>query len=186
MPFEFEPLDPIPDVVLVKPKVFRDPRGWLAETYKLSDFARIGATQPFVMDFHSRSSGSVVRGLHYQKEPAAQAKIVRCLAGEVLDVAVDIRKGSPTYGRHVSARLSAENNHALYIPVGFAHGFCVLSEVADVTYKCSTYYDPAVERGFRYNDPDVAIDWPQDLELLVSRRDAEAPLLREIYDMLPW
>jgi dTDP-4-dehydrorhamnose 3,5-epimerase len=127
----------------------------------------------------------VLRGMHFSIG-AGQAKLVRCARGTILDVVVDLRRASPTYGQWETHELDDERARQLYVPIGFAHGFCVLSEVADVTYKCSSYYDAAVERGFRYDDPDVGIGWPQDMQLLVSQRDVDAPTLREIADELPF
>jgi dTDP-4-dehydrorhamnose 3,5-epimerase len=138
-----------------------------------------------VQDNHSRSGRGVLRGMHFSIG-AGQAKLVRCARGTILDVVVDLRHASPTYGEWEAVELDDELARQLYIPIGFAHGFCVLSEIADVTYKCSSYYDPAVERGFRYDDPDVDIAWPQDMQLLVSQRDVEAPTLREISGELPF
>ena len=171
--------------VLLEGRMHRDPRGFFLETYREDRLAELGIHERWVQDNHSRSTRGVVRGLHFQLAPG-QAKLVRCARGAVWDVVVDLRPGSPTYAQWEGAELSEDNARLLYVPVGFAHGFCVLSAEADVTYKCSTYYDPAVERGFCYNDPDVAIEWPQDVELLVSQRDAEAPLLREIAANLPF
>ena len=142
-------------------------------------------TDTFVQDNHSRSARGVLRGMHFSIG-AGQAKLVRCARGRILDVAVDLRRASPTYGEWESVELDDERARQLYIPVGFAHGFCVLSEVADVTYKCSTYYDRALERGFRYDDPDVGIAWPDDIELLVSERDTHAPTLAEVAGELPF
>jgi len=172
-------------LVLLQPAVHGDPRGFFLESYRASLWAEHGIDDVFVQDNHSRSGRGVLRGMHVSIGDG-QAKLVRCARGRILDVVVDVRRDSPTWMEWEAVELDDENALQLYIPIGFAHGFCVLSEVADVTYKCSTYYDAAVERGFRYDDPDVAIDWPGDIELLVSQRDAEAPLLREIYDRLPF
>jgi dTDP-4-dehydrorhamnose 3,5-epimerase len=131
----------------------------------------------FVQDNHSRSGRGVLRGMHFQP---GQAKLVRCARGAILDVVVDIRTGSASFGRWEAVKLDDEGHHQLYVPDGFAHGFCVLSEVADVVYKVSTYYDPSSEAGFRFDDPDVGIEWPDDIELRSSPRDREAPLLREL------
>ena len=169
--------------VMLAPDIHGDARGFFLESYRANVWAEHGVCDAFVQDNHSRSGRGVLRGMHFSVG-AGQAKLVRCARGTILDVVVDLRRNSPTWMEWEAVELDDAAAHQLYIPVGFAHGFCVLSEVADVTYKCSTYYDPAVERGFRYNDPDVAIDWPQDLDLLVSERDREAPLLREIYDEL--
>ena len=170
--------------VLLAPDVHGDPRGFFTESFRENVWAREGVSGPFVQDNHSRSRAGTLRGMHFQTEPG-QAKLVRCARGRVLDVVVDIRRGSPTFGRWEALELDDEALRQVFVPIGFAHGFCVLSDVADVVYKCSSYYDPATERGFRYDDPDVAIAWPER-ELLVSGRDAEAPLLREIAAELPF
>ena len=174
----------LPGVVVVEPVVHRDARGFFHETFRADRMADLGVDESWVQDNHSRSSRGVLRGMHFAVG-AGQAKLVRCARGAILDVAVDLRRGSPTYGRWDAVRLDDEQLWAIYLPVGFAHGFVVLSEVADVTYRCSTYYDPAVERTFAWNDPEVAIAWP-DLPIEVSARDAAAPALREIADELPF
>jgi len=176
MPFQFTRLA-IPDVLLVEPAVIGDTRGWFAETYKASEFARAGIVLPFTQDNHSRSGHGVLRGLHYQKRARAQGKLMRVVVGEVFDVAVDIRRSSATFGRWVSAMLSAANHHMVYIPPGFAHGFCVLSDAAEIHYKTTAEYAPDYERGIVWNDPAVQIDWPV-AEPVVSTRDAGLPLLR--------
>jgi len=165
--------------ILIEPAVHGDPRGFFLESYRANVWGEHGIADVFVQDNHSRSGRGVLRGMHFSIG-AGQTKLVRCARGTILDVVVDLRRESPTYGGWEAHELDDERARQLYIPVGFAHGFCVLSEVADVTYKCSTYYDAAVERGFRYDDPEVGIAWPQELELLVSARDVEAPTLREI------
>ena len=175
----------IDGLVLLEPDVHGDARGFFVESYRENVWAEHGIAGPFVQDNHSRSGRGVLRGMHFSVGEG-QAKLVRCARGRILDVVVDLRRASPTYREWEAVELDDESGHQLYIPVGFAHGFCVLSEVADVTYKCSTYYDPAVERGFAYNDPDVAIEWPQDMALLVSERDMHAPDLHEIADDLPF
>jgi len=172
-------------LVLLAPAVHGDARGFFLESYRTSVWAEHGVADTFVQDNHSRSRQGVLRGIHFSIGDG-QAKLVRCARGRILDVAVDLRRGSPTYGEWEGFELDDEGAHQLYIPVGFGHGFCVLSEIADVTYKCSTYYSGEVERGFKYSDPDVAIDWPQDMALLVSDRDIDAPLLRDIADDLPF
>ncbi len=177
MPFQFRRLE-LPDVVLIEPVVHHDSRGWFYESYRFSEFARFGLDAAFVQDNHSRSVASVLRGLHYQNPPRAQGKLVRVTVGEVFDVAVDIRKNSPTYKRWVGVRLSAENRLMLYLPPGFAHGFCVLSEVAEVIYKTTDEYAPEHERGILWCDPELAISWPIGRPL-VSQRDAQLPLLRD-------
>lgn len=162
--------------VLVEPAVHGDERGFFVETYRRSEYAEIGIGEEFVQDNHSRSRQGVVRGMHFQP---GQAKLVRCARGAILDVLVDIRPGSPSFGEWEGFELSDVNGHQLYCPDGFAHGFCVLSEVADVVYKVSTYYDPATESGFRFDDPAVGIEWP-DVELIPSQRDLSAPTLAEL------
>lgn len=177
MPFRFERLE-IPEVVLVEPKAFDDSRGYFMETYKRSDFEANGIPDAFVQDNHSHSVQSVLRGLHYQKHPKAQAKLVMATRGEIFDVAADIRKGSPTYGRWVGVHLSSRNHRMLYVPVGFAHGFCVLSDQADVVYKVTAEYSPELEGGIRWNDPELDIDWPVQKPVL-SVADAELCGLQE-------
>jgi dTDP-4-dehydrorhamnose 3,5-epimerase len=169
--------------VLLEPDVHGDARGFFLESYRANVWADHGIDDTFVQDNHSRSRRGVLRGMHFSIGDG-QAKLVRCARGQILDVVVDLRRDSPTYRDWEAHELDDERGLQLYIPIGFAHGFCVLSEVADVTYKCSTYYDAAVERGFKYDDPQVGIGWPPDVELLVSQRDVEAPLLREIADGL--
>jgi dTDP-4-dehydrorhamnose 3,5-epimerase len=163
--------------VLVEPTVHGDARGFFQETYRKQAFAELGIHDDFVQDNHSRSGRGVLRGMHFQP---GQAKLVRCPRGAILDVVVDIRPGSAGFGGWESVRLDDESHLQLYVPDGFAHGFCVLSELADVVYKVSSYYDPAGESGFRFDDQEVAIAWPGDLELKVSERDRTAPLLSEL------
>jgi dTDP-4-dehydrorhamnose 3,5-epimerase len=163
--------------ILLAPVVHGDERGFFQETYRRNLFAELGIHDVWVQDNHSRSRRGVVRGMHFQP---GMAKLLRCPRGAILDVLVDIRSGSPTFGRWEAFELNDETHLQLYAPDGFAHGFCVLSEVADVVYKCSAYYDPLAESGFRFDDPDVGIGWPADLALLPSARDREAPLLREL------
>ena len=163
--------------MLVEPVVHGDERGFFQETYRRQAFAELGIHEDFVQDNHSRSRRGVLRGMHFQP---GQAKLVRCARGAILDVVVDIRPGSPSFGRWEGVELDDQTHRQLYVPDGFAHGFCVLSEVADVLYKVSTYYDPAVESGFRFDDPEVGIEWPAGLELETSARDREAPLLRDL------
>lgn len=169
----------IPDVLLIEPAAHLDPRGFFLETYRTDRYAQAGIDVVFVQDNQSRSSRGTLRGLHWQTDPHPQAKLVRVLAGEVFDVAVDIRPGSPTFGRWVAATLSGENFLQMFIPVGFAHGFCVLSDTADVAYKCSDIYDPASERGLVWNDPTVGIDWPIERPTL-SERDIKHPALAQL------
>ena len=171
--------------VLMRPVVYADERGFFQETYRRNVYSDLGIPDEFVQDNHSRSGQGVVRGMHFQVGNGV-AKLVRCARGAILDVVVDIRRGSPTFGEWEAFELTDENHHQIYCPVGFAHGFCVLSEQADVMYKQSAYYDDDLERGISYDDPDVAIAWPGGLDLKPSARDAEAPLLREIEAELPF
>mgnify|MGYP000459835698 FL=1 len=177
MPFKFQRLE-IPDVILIEPEVFSDERGFFMETYKHSEFSAFGIKEHFLQDNHSRSAKGVLRGLHYQNPPKAQGKLVRVILGEVFDVAVDIRKGSPTYGRWVGVVLSSENKRMLYIPPGFAHGFCVLSDVAEVLYKVTEEYAPECEAGIIWNDPEIGIQWPIK-DPILSSKDARWPSLKE-------
>jgi dTDP-4-dehydrorhamnose 3,5-epimerase len=163
--------------ILLAPVVHGDDRGFFQETYRRNLFAELGVHDEWLQDNHSRSRRGVVRGMHFQP---GMAKLLRCPRGAILDVLVDIRSGSPSFGRWEAFELNDETHLQLYAPDGFAHGFCVLSEVADVVYKCSAYYDPVAESGFRFDDPDVGIAWPGDLALQPSARDREAPLLREL------
>jgi dTDP-4-dehydrorhamnose 3,5-epimerase len=172
-------------LVLIEAQPHGDQRGFFLETYRRALFASFGIHGNFVQDNHSRSARGVLRGMHFQIEPG-QAKLVRCARGSILDVVVDIRRGSPTFGEWESFELSDENFRQLYVPVGFAHGFVVTSELADVTYKVSSYYDAAFEKGIAYDDPDVGIEWPTGLELIVSERDASAPRLAQVADQLPF
>jgi dTDP-4-dehydrorhamnose 3,5-epimerase len=175
-------------LVVIQPSVHGDERGVFTETYRHNWHAELGipAQRQFVQDNHSRSTRGVLRGMHFQVGDGV-AKLVRCARGSILDVAVDLRRGSPTYGQWEAVELDDESMRELYVPVGFAHGFCVLSEVADVLYKQSAYYDPALEWAIAYNDPDVGIDWPLPAaELIVSERDAAAPRLAEIAGELPF
>lgn len=180
MRFEFEPTS-IPDVILIKPRVFTDERGFFAEFYRSSEFMQAGIGEEFVQDNISRSVKGILRGLHYQIE-RQQAKLVFCPHGKIFDVAVDLRRGSPTYGYYASAELSSDNLHMLYIPEGFAHGFCVLSDEAFFTYKCSNYYYPEGERGIRWDDPEIAINWPLD-EPTLSEKDQKLPKLEDMDNM---
>jgi len=164
----------MPELVLVEPQVQRDERGFFMETYKRSAFEESGISATFVQENHSRSERGVLRGLHYQNPPAAQAKLVRVIAGEIFDVAVDIRKGSPTYGGWIGTGLSAENRRMLYVPEGFAHGFLAMSDDAEVLYKTTAEYSPDHEAGIAWNDPGIEIAWPVK-EPLLSPRDAAWP-----------
>jgi dTDP-4-dehydrorhamnose 3,5-epimerase len=169
--------------ILIAPRVHGDERGFFQETYRRSAYASLGVDTEFVQDNHSRSRHGVVRGMHFQP---GMAKLVRCARGTIYDVLVDVRRGSPTYGQWEAFELDDRSLRQLYCPVGFAHGFCVTSEIADVVYKCSSYYDPAAERGIRHDDPEVGIEWPPDIELLASERDARAPRLADVADELPF
>jgi dTDP-4-dehydrorhamnose 3,5-epimerase len=175
MPFRFRGLD-LPEVVLIDPKVFPDERGFFLETYKHSEFSSNGIQERFVQENHSHSLRRTLRGLHYQKNPKAQSKIVRVVAGTIFDVVVDIRKGSPRYGRWIGVNLSAENKQMLYVPAGFAHGACVMSEEAALLYMVSSEYAPECERGVIWNDPALGIQWPQDKPILSSRDQMWPPL----------
>lgn len=177
MPFTFKTLS-IPGVILIEPRAFGDDRGFFMETYKYSDFASAGIEESFVQDNYSRSLTGILRGLHYQKNPNAQGKLVQCITGRIFDAAADIRKGSPSFGKWVAAELSGDNKLMLYVPSGFAHGFLVLSETADVMYKCTKEYSPADDRGIIWNDPDIGIEWPLK-EPLLSGKDREHPLLKD-------
>jgi dTDP-4-dehydrorhamnose 3,5-epimerase len=170
--------------ILVKPTVHGDERGFFQETYRRNVFAELGIPEELVQDNHSRSRHGIVRGMHFQVGKG-MAKLVRCARGAIVDVLVDLRRGSPTFGQWEAFELNEENSHQLYCPIGFAHGFCVTGDMADVMYKCSGYYDGSIERGIAYNDPDVGIEWP-DVELIPSERDATAPRLNEIEDELPF
>lgn len=176
MPFTFIQTS-IPGVVIIEPKVLPDERGFFMETYKKTDYEKAGIKDYFVQENHSRSSRGTLRGLHYQKDPKAQGKLVRALKGEIFDVAVDIRQGSPTYGKYVSADLSEENRCILYVPAGFAHGFCVVSPEAEVTYLTTEVYAPEQDRGIIWNDPDIGIKWPINNPVL-SPKDLKHPNLK--------
>ena len=179
MPFEFE-RQKIRDVILVKPKVFGDNRGFFMEAYKKSDFFKNGIDVEFNQDNHSKSSKRVLRGLHYQAKPFGQAKLVRCPKGRIYDVAVDIRPNSPTYGEYVKVELSEENKNMLFIPEGFAHGFVVLSDEAELLYKTSGEYAPQADRGILWNDKDININWEIDFEPVLSEKDKNQPLFANI------
>ena len=169
--------------VLLAPAVHGDERGFFVETFRESALSELGIAQAFVQDNQSRSRKGIVRGMHFQP---GQAKLVRCARGAILDVIVDIRRGSPQFGQREGVVLDDVEHRQLYVPDGFAHGFCVLSELADVTYKVSTYYDPSAESGFAFDDPEVGIEWPDTGELLASARDREAPSLADIAESLPF
>jgi len=167
----------IPEVKIIEPEIFTDDRGFFFEAYKYSEFAQLGIADKFVQVNRSKSAKGVLRGLHFQKYPRAQAKLVQVITGEVLDVAVDIRQGAPTFGRTVSISLSAENKRMLYIPAGFAHGYCVISEEAEMFYMTTVEYAPECEAGIRWNDPDLDIHWPFS-EPKLSARDLVWPYLK--------
>ena len=181
MTFEFKRLE-IPDVILIKPKVFEDERGFFMETYKKEDFdEKAGIKGEFIQDNHSKSKYGVLRGLHFQKEPYAQAKIVRCVRGAIYDVAVDLRKNSPTFGKYAGVILSEENNCQLYVPKGFAHGFLVLSDAAEVIYKVDNVYAPEYEAGLIWNDADINVEWPIK-KPIVSQKDRNLLTLKELIE----
>ena len=177
MPFRFVQ-SKIPEVLIIEPRVNLDERGFFMETYKRSEFAAHGIDEIFVQGNHSRSSNGILRGLHYQKHPQAQGKLMRALAGEIYDVAVDIRQGSPTFGQWVASVLSSENKRMLYVPAGFAHGFCVTSAEAEIFYMTTAEYAPECEAGVRWDDPDLRIGWPVARPRL-SNRDLAWPLLKD-------
>jgi dTDP-4-dehydrorhamnose 3,5-epimerase len=177
MPFLTTPLK---DLLIFEPKVFEDSRGYFFESYNEKIFGAEGITKHWVQDNQSSSTYGVIRGLHYQLNPFAQIKLVRVFFGRILDVVVDIRKDSPTYGKHLATELSGENKKQLYIPAGFAHGFSVLSEKAEVFYKCNTFYNKESEAGIIYNDPVLGIDWQiQSGKEIVSEKDIALPLLAD-------
>ena len=175
----------IDGLVLLQPALHGDERGFFMETWREDAWVEHGVPSAFVQDNHSRSQRGTVRGIHFQTHPG-QGKLVRCARGSVLDVVVDLRRGSPTFGEWESFVLDDAHGHQLWIPIGFGHGFCVLSETADFVYKCTNYYDGATESGIRFDDPEVGIEWPDDVELLFSQRDREAPRLAEVADSLPF
>ena len=171
-------------LVLLEPQVHGDERGFFVETFSRASWGELGVDAEFVQHNHSRSGRGILRGLHFQTEPG-QAKLLRCARGAIFDVAVDLRRGSPTYGRWEGYVLDDERHRQLYVPIGFAHGFVVLSEVADVSYLVSSYYDPATEAGIAWDDPDVGVEWGVEQPLL-SERDRQAPRLAEIAADLPF
>jgi len=170
----------IKDVILIEPKIFADERGYFMETYNQQIFEENGLDYHFVQDNMSSSVKGTLRGLHYQLEPYAQGKLVRVIKGAVFDVAVDIRQGSPTFGKWVGVELSEENKKSLFIPPGFAHGFYVLTRMAEFTYKCTSLYAPQAERGIIWNDPDLKIEWPiKGKQIILSQRDKTLPLFKD-------
>jgi dTDP-4-dehydrorhamnose 3,5-epimerase len=171
-------------VVLIEPEVHGDQRGFLVETWRAGTWRELGVDVDFVQHNHSRSVGGTLRGLHFQTSPG-QAKLVRCVRGRIWDVAVDLRRESPTYRRWEGYELDDVRHRQLFVPVGFAHGFCVLSDEADVAYKLSSLHDPATEAGIAWDDPDVGVDWPLS-DPRLSDRDRNAPRLAEVADELPW
>lgn len=186
MPFQFRPSLSLPEIIIIEPETFADERGWFLESYKRSEFEKHGIPFEFKQDNHSRSTVSgTLRGLHFQKRPAAQAKLVRCVVGEVFDVAVDIRKGSPTYSRWISAILSSKNHLMMWIPAGFAHGFLATTGMAEVEYKVTAEYSRAQDRAIRWNDPSIGIEWPISNPIL-SEKDAAAPFLKDADSNFVW
>lgn len=175
----------IEGLVLIEPQVFGDHRGFFAETYREDEWTAAGVDAAFVQDNHSRSRRGTLRGMHFQTSPG-QAKLVRCARGAIVDVVVDLRRDSATFGQWEAFELDDESMRQLFVPVGFAHGFCVTSEIADVAYKCTNYYDAATEAGIAYDDPEIGIAWPAGVEPIVSERDAQAPKLSEIASTLPF
>jgi dTDP-4-dehydrorhamnose 3,5-epimerase len=171
-------------VVLVEPQVHGDARGFMVETYRTDTWTELGIDAEFVQHNHSRSGRGTLRGIHFQTEPG-QAKLVRCARGSIFDVAVDLRRGSPTFGQWEGQVLDDEAHRQLYVPVGFGHGFAVLSEEADVSYLLSNLYDPATEAGIAWDDPDVGVEWPVE-DPLLSERDSRAPRLETIVESLPF
>lgn len=177
MPFSSRKLE-ISDVLLITPKVFEDERGFFVETYKLSEFRKFGITFNFVQENHAKSKKNVLRGLHYQVEPKSQGKLVRCIRGKILDVAVDIRKGSPWYGKWIKVELTEENKNILWIPPGFAHGYVSLEDDSEVLYFTTEEYAPEYEGGILWNDPTLRVDWGI-VSPIVSEKDAKLPLLEK-------
>lgn len=174
----------ISDVVLIEPKIHSDGRGFFVESYRKDVFEQNGIRINFVQDNHNRSAKGVLRGLHFQIEPKAQAKLIRVLRGKIFDVVVDVRKNSLHFGKHISVELDAESKKMLYIPVGFAHGFCALEEGTEVLYKVSDYYSPQHERGIRWDDPALAIKWPKlPVDYIISERDQKLSLLKDLKEV---
>lgn len=181
-----ERFEALPEVMTIAPILRVDERGWFFEVYKKSDFKSLGISLDFVQDNQTHSNAkAILRGLHFQKEPAAQGKLVRCILGEIFDVAVDIRKGSPTYAKWVSAVLSAENHVMMWVPPGFAHGVMTLSDLTEIVYKVTSEYSPSNDRSIRWDDPSIGIRWPISKPIL-SKKDAEAPSLSEVDNNFSW
>jgi dTDP-4-dehydrorhamnose 3,5-epimerase len=178
----------IPDIVIIEPVVHGDSRGYFSETFRADQLQQaLGYKVNFVQDNESKSSYGILRGLHYQLPPYAQSKLVRVISGRVLDVAVDIRRGSPTFAQHVSVELSDVNRHQLFIPRGFAHGFVVLSDEALFSYKVDNYYSPECDRGMMFNDPELAIDWQMEQSILkLSEKDTKQPPLSKVKDFFDY
>ncbi len=186
MPFEFHAHQDVPDVIVIRPRVFADERGWFQETFKRGDFERLGIQGDFRQDNHSRSTvRGAIRGLHYQLHPQAQGKLVRCTVGAIFDVAVDIRRGSPTFGKWAGADLSADNHDILWVPEGFAHAYCTLTDQAEVLYKSTAEYSPGHERSIRWDDSDLNIRWPVSTPAL-SPKDAAAPRFKDAENNFTW
>jgi dTDP-4-dehydrorhamnose 3,5-epimerase len=172
--------------ILIAPRVIADERGFFCETYRRNVYEQLGIPEEMVQDNHSRSGKGIVRGMHFQIGRGT-AKLVRCARGEIFDVVVDLRRGSPTFGQWEGFHLTEQNMHSFYCPIGFAHGFCVLSDVADVLYKQSNYYSDETERGIAYDDPEIGVDWPLPAgQLIASERDSRAPHLAEVAESLPF
>jgi dTDP-4-dehydrorhamnose 3,5-epimerase len=174
----------LPGLIVLEPLIHRDDRGFFLESFREDSLTDLGVRESWVQDNHARSTRGVRRGMHFALPPG-QAKLVRCVRGAIVDVCVDIRRGSPTFGRWCAVELDDVSMRMLYVPVGFAHGYCVTSDVADVLYRCSGYYDPSLEREISVDDADVGIEWP-DIPTVLSKRDRSAPLLRDIADTLPF
>ncbi len=179
MPFIFEK-QKIKDVILIKPQLFDDERGFFMESYKKSDFEKNGIPIDFTQDNHSKSTKGVLRGLHYQAKPFSQAKLIKCIRGQIYDVAVDIRPNSKTYAKYIKVKLTQDNQEMLYIPEGFAHGFVVLSDITEIIYKTSSEYSPKHDRGIIWNDKTINIDWEIDFEPIMSDKDKRLPNLDKI------
>jgi dTDP-4-dehydrorhamnose 3,5-epimerase len=174
----------LPDLALIEPEIHGDERGFMVETFRADAWRELGADADFIQENHSRSGKGILRGIHFQTAPG-QAKLVRCARGRIWDAVVDLRRDSPTYRRWEGHDLDDERHRQLFVPIGFGHGFCVLSETADVAYKLSSYYDPATESGIAWDDPEIGIEWPIS-DPVLSERDRSAPRLAEVADDLPW